>query len=85
MAYNYKGGALTLSATFQVVNSLNGMVRQFIIRSASGNALVELSADGASVCGFLNAGEAREFRNTPPAAVYVRGTAGNTLYWDVSE
>lgn len=85
MAYNYKGNKVILTTGYQMVNSLNGMVHQLNIRSATGNSTVWLSADGLEPCGFLQAGEARQFLGTPPAGIYVKGTAGNILYWDVNE
>jgi hypothetical protein len=83
--FNYKGGALVLTAAYQPVDAVRASAHFLNIRSATGNNIVYLSADGVKPCGFLNGGEARQFTNTPASAVYVGGTAGNILYWDVSE
>jgi hypothetical protein len=82
---NYSGGILIIAAAYQRVTDEPKAARQFNVRSASGNAAIYLSADGLTDCGFITATEARQFLGTSPDAVYFRGTAGNTLYWDVSE
>jgi len=85
MAFNYKGGKLQLTATFQRINSSTNLTHYLNVRSALSNGTVWLSADGVTECGFLQAGEARQFIGTPPAGVYAKGTAGDGLYWDVNE
>ncbi len=85
MAHSYKGGRKTLSATFEPLDTEVRRSQSLTIRSAIGNATVELSADGANTCGFLQAGEARTFPGVTPPGVYVKGTAGQSLYWDVCE
>ena len=82
---NYSGGILIITAAYQQVTTVPCATRQFNVRSASGNSAIYLSADGLTDCGYITATEARQFLNTSPDAVYFRGTAGNTLYWDVSE
>ena len=82
---NYKGGTHILSGQFKLIKDEIMASRFLNIRNDTSNGNIDLSADGAEPSGFLKAEDARQFCNTGPNSVYVRGTAGQKLFWDVTE
>jgi hypothetical protein len=85
MSGNYKGGQKILSAAFERLQDINAPARQLNVRNLVGNDIAYISADGQNACGFLSPAEGREWLHTSPFAVYVKGTAGNVVYYDFSE
>ena len=80
---NILGGRKTLSATFSSLSTdYSGGASRFTLRNANNNSICEFSNDGVVTIGFLNAGEAKTFYNARPADLYVKGTAGDSVYWD---
>lgn len=85
MALNYNGGTVSMTGSWRQIDpGPTQPTRQFNVRSASSNSVIYLSPDGVRESGFMSASEARQFLNTPVEAVWFKGTAGDTLYWDVS-
>ena len=76
------GNSVTLTATFAPLESPGRGVYHLTLRNASGNDRVFFSNNGTTPIGFVDGGEAKTFYQMSSAAVYVRGTAGQTLYWD---
>ena len=74
-----------LSGSFELLDDVPRTASELNVRSGTGNNVVYLSADGKNMCGFLTAGESRRWINTSPDAIYIMGTAGDWLFWDVSE
>ena len=86
MASNYDGDTHTLTTGFELLStqSVAATHPYLNVRNNTDNGRVELSPDGVKVSGFLLADEGRQFQNMSPDALYVRGTAGQSLYWDVT-
>ena len=75
------GNKVTLTATYVPLGSGHGAFH-LTLRNAVGNDTVWISNDGVTAIGFLLAGEAKTFYSMAIASVYVKGTAGQFLYWD---
>jgi len=85
MSGNYRGGQHQLSATFQRITSDQGVAGKYLnIRNLTGNGTVKLSPDGIVESGFVKADDGRQFVDTKPYDIFVKGTAGEMLYWDVT-
>jgi len=84
MARNYRGGMHILAATYTKLSSDNSESRSLTVRNDSGNGTVYFSPDGLVDSGYIKNSEGREFKNVTPDSVYVKGTAGENLYWDAT-
>lgn len=83
--HNYRGSTLVLTGDWQLIDSARQRTTQLNVRTPAGSGTVYFSADGSTICGYILATEARQWLNTSPSSIYVRGAAGNVLYWDATE
>lgn len=75
------GDKVTLTSTYAPLGSGRG-VFHLTVRNAEGNDTVWFSHNGVKDIGFIRAGESKTFKSMNTCSVFVRGLAGQFLYWD---
>ena len=76
-------GKKILTAAFERLYHKHVTAPRLTIRNAPGNSTVFISGDGVNECGCLKVSEGRTFEGIDPYLLWVKGTAGQVLFWDV--
>lgn len=78
---NHGGGSKKVAATYEALTEETYGMRNMHLRSESGNGLIEIAKRDGTKTGFLNGGEGLSLQNMRPADVFVKGTAGDCIYF----
>ena len=78
---NHAGGVKVVSASYTALTSETYGMRNMHMRSENGNGIIEIATRDGVQTGFLNGGEGLSLQNVRPADVFVKGTAGDRIYF----